>query len=92
MTIHFTFTALGKSVDVHFNNIGGTQNIAVEFDGRQISYASGDILRYPESTMLLRGSALKQWEKKQLRLIAEDSIAAFIEMAVDTCELDSLNL
>tara|TARA_Y100000114_G_scaffold131533_1_gene129795 strand:+ start:961 stop:1239 length:279 start_codon:yes stop_codon:yes gene_type:complete len=91
MTVHFTFTALGKTIDVYFYSNGNNQNLIITFDGALVSNQSGDILNYPDSFLLLNGAAAKKWEKKQLRLIAEETIAAFIEMAIETCELDPLN-
>ena len=98
MSLEFKFTALGKPIDVHFNNTGNHQHLVIYFDGREISDQYGDILNYPDSYISMPLAAANKWEKKQLRLIAEETIAAFIELAIfvrgefkETCELDSLN-
>tara|TARA_R100000654_G_scaffold8341_3_gene19680 strand:- start:24 stop:290 length:267 start_codon:yes stop_codon:yes gene_type:complete len=78
MSLEFTFTALGKPIDVHFTSTGNHQHLVIYFDSRQIIDESGDILEYPESFLLLNGAAAEKWEKKQLRLIAEEAIASLL--------------
>ena len=78
MSVQFTFTALGKPIDVHFTNTGNHQHLVIHFDSKQIIDESGDILEYPESFLLLNGAAAEKWEKKQLRLIAEEAIASLL--------------
>ena len=75
--MNLSFEALGKTVDVDFNQAGNNQYLSVFFDGKLIGECFGEILSYPRKiqTGIVRGAAADAWERKQLREMAEQILA-----------------